>query len=192
MFTGIITHLGKLTKINQNRFTFSADSSLTKKITEGASISVNGVCLTVEDFTKNEFTVSAMPETLKRSALGSLRTNDLVNLELPMTPENFLAGHIVQGHVDATGTLSGIKPDANSRLLTVKIPSSLSKYIVEKGSICLNGISLTIINCNKTSFTVGIIPYTWEHTMLRTSKVGDSLNIETDILAKYVEKLLTK
>ena len=113
-------------------------------------------------------------------------------MELPVTPQTFLSGHIVQGHVDGIGTLVDIKQQKNSRLLTVKIPLELNKYIVEKGSIAVNGISLTVISIEETYFTVGIIPYTWEYTMLHCIKIGDAMNIELDILGKYIEKLFRK
>jgi riboflavin synthase len=193
MFTGIITHLGKLKDSKNNRLTFTTDKSLTQNLTPGASIAINGICLTIEKIpTQFSFSVTVMPETLKRTNIGSLQKNSLVNLELPMTPANFLAGHIVQGHIDGTGIIKDIKSEGNSRLIKISIDQILSKYIVDKGSIAVNGISLTVIQAKNTYFTIGIIPYTWEKTMLHKSKIGDTVNIETDILAKYLQKITSK
>lgn len=130
-----------------------------------------------------------MPETAKRTMLGRLKIGDLVNLELPVSLTQLLSGHLVHGHVDGVGTIKKIQKEGNSRLLTITISRDLNKYIVEKGSIAVNGISLTVINVG-LDFTVGIIPYTWQHTMLKQTKLGDSVNIEVDILAKYLEKIL--
>lgn len=193
MFTGIITHIGKFKNAENRHLTFLVDESICKKLTPGTSIAINGVCLTVSKTPKqNIFSVTVMPETTKRTNLGNLQKKDLVNLELPMTSKNFLAGHIVQGHIDGTGTLADIVPEGNSRLLKITVPQHLSKYIVQKGSIVVNGISLTVIDAAKTYFTVGIIPYTWTHTMLQKIKIGDKVNIETDIIAKYIEKFVKK
>jgi riboflavin synthase len=191
MFTGIITHLGKIQSKDATNITIQADASLIRKIEKGTSIAVNGTCLTVlGQPISNTFTVEVMPETFKRTCLNNLQKNDLVNLELSMTPQNFLAGHIVQGHVDGTGKVASVQEEGNSKIIKITIPVQLEKYIVEKGSIALNGISLTVIKSQKTCLTVGIIPFTWSHTMLKNIKVGDEVNIETDIIAKYLEKLI--
>ena len=186
MFTGIITNTGKLVHKENALFTFQTDALLCQKIDNGTSISVNGVCLTVFAKTAETFSVEIMPETEEKTMLGNLQIHDVVNLELPVTPQTFLSGHIVQGHVDDIGKLKHIGEKENSKILTIEINSDLSKYIVEKGSIAMNGISLTIIDITKTSFTAGIIPYTWKHTMLHMIKIGDSVNIEVDILGKYI------
>lgn len=190
MFTGIISNLGNLEEKNDLLFTFSAPKSFLKDISKGTSVSVNGVCLTVFKKEKNNFSVEIMPETEKRTMLGNLRVNDSVNLELPAKPDDFLSGHIVQGHVDGVGEVAGIKKNKNSHLITIIIPGNLVKYIVEKGPIAVNGISLTVIKVKKESFMVGIIPFTWENTMFKKIKVEDTVNIEVDIIAKYVEKLI--
>src|SRR3989338_7091583 len=191
MFTGIISHLGKLTKAEDPVFTFSAPKTITDSLKKGISIAINGICLTVTSKPHfDTFSVEIMPETLKRTMLGKLKVDDLVNLELPVTAYTLLSGHIVQGHVDGTGKVEEIKKEGNSRLFTIKIPSRLSKYIVEKGSIAVNGVSLTVIDIGDNFFTVGIIPHTWDKTMLYTIKSGDYVNIEVDILAKYLEKLI--
>jgi len=193
MFTGIITHLGKLKQRKNATFTFTADTSLLNKLETGTSIAVNGVCLTVLEKPRGEsFSVDVMPETIKKTNLDGVNENDIVNLELPATADTFLSGHIVQGHVDAKVKILDIKPEGNSHLFTFALPKDITRYLVAKGSITVNGISLTIIDANPDSFTVGIIPHTWEHTMLHSAKVGDYVNIETDVFAKYVERLLKK
>lgn len=193
MFTGIITHLGKFVRIKKSVFTFITNPAFCKKISKGTSIAINGVCLTAfAKPTQNSFSVEVMPETQKKTVLGHLKINDLVNLELPATPTTILSGHIVQGHVDGVAKLTDITKQGNSYILKFAAPANLTKYIAKKGSVAINGISLTIIEAEKKYFTVGIIPYTWNNTMLNGSKIGDFANIEVDILAKYVEKLLKK
>lgn len=193
MFTGIITNLGKLEKQTDSIYTFRAAKEFVQKIEEGTSVSVNGVCLTVNAAPADElFSIEIMPETQKKTMLGDVQTGDTVNLELPVTPNTFLSGHIVQGHVDAVGEITNITREENSRLLTIRLSNNLTKYIVEKGSITVNGISLTVIEAGDDFFTIGIIPYTWDNTMIHTVKVGDKVNIEVDVLAKYLEKLINK
>ncbi len=192
MFTGIITHVGKVSEKSDKRLLVQTDTGLLNKLSKGMSIAVNGICLTVITHDKKSFTVDFMPETAKRTTIQQLQKDNLVNLELPATSETFLAGHIVQGHVDTIGNITAIVDNGNSRIFTVAIPNNMSKYIVEKGSITVNGISLTVIDISKKYFTVGIIPHTWDSTMLHTSTVGDSVNLEVDILAKYLEKLIVK
>lgn len=193
MFTGIISDLGKLKAKNESLFIFEADASFVKKLDNGTSVSINGACMTVTDLPDaKSFSVEVMPESQNRTMLGSLKTDDLVNLELPATPETFLSGHIVQGHIDGTGEILSIKHEGISVILTVAITKELQKYIVTKGSIAINGISLTVINVDDRACRVGIIPFTWEHTMFHQVTIGDDINIETDILAKYTEKLLNK
>lgn len=191
MFSGIVTHLGKLVRKNSSILWFEADKSLVRNLGKGTSISINGVCLTVLAKPKgNLFSVQVMPETEKRTMLGALKIGGIVNLELPITPNTFLSGHLVQGHVDGVGIIKDIKPKGNSYIIKIGLPINLSKYIIKKGSISVNGIALTVIDISKTYFTVGIIPYTWTNTMLHKAKVGDSVNIEVDMIAKYVESLL--
>lgn len=192
MFTGIINNLGKLTDKNGAFFTFSAERKFCSKITQGISVSINGVCLTATEKADSSFSVEIMPETLNRTMLGNLKIDDLVNLELPLTPQSFLSGHIVQGHIDGIANLTSLSKQKNSYILKFSISGNISKYMVEKGSIAINGISLTIIEANKNYFTVSIIPYTWENTMLHSLKTGDKVNIEVDILAKYLERLTNK
>ena len=189
MFTGIISHIGKVKSFQNNQLLVKADRSLIKQVKNGDSVAVNGVCLTVIDKRADLFQVEVMPETLKRTALSDLKNGDIVNLELAMKAADRFAGHIVQGHIDGVATVKSIKQKGNSRLFTFEVPKQLGRYIVEKGSIAVNGISLTVIDASNKTFTVGIIPYTWRHTMLSGAKVGDRVNIEVDILAKYLEKL---
>lgn len=192
MFTGIIENQGTIIRKSENQLGIKTAGDLMGKISEGLSISVNGICLTVTRFDKNSFEVDFMPETKDKTNINSLQPPDQVNLELPATPKTYLSGHIVQGHVDGVGTITEIKEDGNSRILKISIPKNISKYLVQKGSVTLNGISLTIIDLGHNYFTVGIIPITWKKTMLNKIKIGDFLNIEVDILAKYIERLVTK
>lgn len=190
MFTGIINHLGTFFKQTQKGFMFEVPSDLAKHITEGLSIAIDGVCLTVTKKDATTIYVDIMPETLKKTTLSNLKSNAVVNLELPATTTTFLAGHIILGHVDGVSQLKTVTERGNSRILKFSLPQNLSRYIAEKGSIAINGISLTVIEVRKDSFTVGVIPYTWKNTVLAHLKIGDFVNIEADILAKYLEKLL--
>jgi len=190
MFTGIISHLGKLKKVKQSRYTFFAPKSLLKKLKKGGSIAVNGVCLTVVSLGKTTFSVDVMPETIKKTSLGDLKPGDYVNLERPVSARGLFEGHIVLGHIDQTGTIVSIRKQGNSWIFRFKAPLSVLKYLVNKGSVAINGISLTVIKTEKDSFTVGIIPHTWKKTMLHFAKPGDRVNIEVDILAKHIKKFL--
>jgi len=193
MFTGIIENLGKLEKTNGVAFVFSAELDFCNKLKKGTSVSINGVCLTVvKKPNKKSFLVEIMPETQEKTMLGKLKPKDIVNFELPATVNTFLSGHVVQGHVDGVGTVQTIEKDGNSHLLKIKTPSDVLEFVVKKGSVAINGISFTIISVDKKFFTVGIIPFTWEKTMLHNIKIGDSINIETDVLGKYLKKFLGK
>ena len=193
MFTGIITHIGILEKREGSRYTFKTDVDFCQKLTLGTSVSVNGACLTVsEKPSEKTFGIELMPETVRKTMFADLKLNKEVNLELPVSVNSLFSGHIVQGHTDTVGEVENIQKEKNSRIITIKVPKHLSRYIIEKGSIAVNGISLTVIAVGETFFTVGIIPYTWEHTMLHEVCLHDKVNIEVDMLAKYVEKLLVK
>lgn len=192
MFTGIITHTGKIQDISATKLTVEVSFEFASKLTTGASVAINGVCLTVISHNNSYFKVDFMPETKARTNIKYLKSLDLVNLELPATQDTFFSGHIVQGHVDGVVRLEDVIKKGNSRIIKFSLPNTLSKYIVEKGSIALNGISLTVIEIGKNHFTVGIIPYTWDKTMLHTLNIGDFVNIEVDILAKYLERLVKK
>ncbi len=190
MFTGIITHLGTIKEKTSNKLVVTTDAGLLDKLSLGMSIAVDGICLTAVAFDNETFSIEFMPETAAKTNIQQLEIGSLVNLELPATSETFLAGHIVQGHVDAVGKIQSIKDEGNSRIFSVFIPESIAKYIVAKGSITMNGISLAVISVDKETFTVGIIPHTWDKTMVHTTKPGDIVNIEVDVLAKYLEKFV--
>lgn len=193
MFTGIITAVGRLKEKKDSLYTLSADKVFCRQLEHGTSVSVNGACLTVIDLPdSNSFSVEVMHESQKKTMLGTLNSGDSVNLELPTTAEMFLSGHIVQGHVDGTGKVLSITDEGISKIVTINLQKELNKYVVQKGSIAINGVSLTVIDVNDASFTVGIIPFTWDNTMLHHIEIGDKVNIETDIFARYVEKLISK
>lgn len=192
MFSGIITNLGKVLEIKDSRLRVQTEKEFISKLDKGLSVSVDGICLTVAKITSDSFTVDFMPETEAKTNLKYLKVDDLVNLELPVTSRSFLSGHIIQGHIDGVAKLENIRKDNNSYIIKLSVSPLLSKYIAEKGSIALNGISLTVIKAGNDYFTVGIIPHTWENTNLQNIKLRDFVNIEVDILAKYLERLLEK
>ncbi len=192
MFTGIITHLGKVVNKSENSLIIKTDKELVNNLSKGASIAVDGICLTVVDRTEDSFSVDYMPETEKKTHIKYLQTGSTVNLEPPAKANSLLSGHIVQGHIDGTAKLETIIQEGNSYILKLAVSKGLSKYIVEKGSITVNGISLTVVGIRDSFFTVGIIPHTWNKTMLNTIKLGDYANVEVDILAKYLERLIKK
>ena len=192
MFTGIIEEVGKVLDLTPSgsgvRLTIAATKML-DDIEIGASIAVNGCCLTVTDYGDNWWSADAVPETMDRTSLGSLAQQSLVNLERPVQPSGRLGGHIVQGHVDSTTQIMNIESeDDGSYKYTFDLDDSWSRYICEKGSIAIDGISLTVANVDDTSFSIAIIPHTWEVTNLSNKAAGDSVNIEVDVLAKYVER----
>jgi riboflavin synthase len=156
----------------------------------GDSISTNGVCLTVTKFSQNQFTVDVMPETMNRSNLKDLKTKDLVNLERAMQINQRFGGHIVSGHIDGTGIIADLKEDENATWVTIKTGKEILKYIIEKGSITIDGISLTVASVSEQDFKVSLIPLTKNDTTLITKKINESVNLECDMVGKYVEKLL--
>lgn len=192
MFSGIISQLGQITAKKAKLLQISADKKFPDLFKSGDSISVNGICLTVMQKDRKGFAADFMPETENKTTLKYLKVGDIVNLELPATPNSFLSGHILQGHIDTIAGLSSIRKEGNSRILEFKILPEFSKYIVSKGSIAVNGISLTVIKAGRNFFTCGIIPHTWKNTMLKDIKLGDFVNIELDLLGKYLEKLFKK
>ncbi len=161
------------------------------EIKTGDSIAIDGICATVQALDKNTFTVYFMDETLKKTSLLKLSDNHFYNLERPLTLNSLIGGHLVSGHIDTTAKVQNIKQVEESQVVTFKIDPLFTKYIIYKGSICVNGVSLTIVSVTNTEFTVSLIPYTLEHTNLGNLKVGDTVNIEVDLLAKYIEKLTT-
>ncbi len=191
MFTGIVEELGTVvtagTKLEVRCSTVLSDLSI------GASIAVNGVCLTAVAVTKDGFTADLAPETLSRSNLGDLAAGSRVNLERPVTPATRLSGHIVQGHVDATGEVVALDALRDGNWwLKVRVPKSLDRYLVEKGSVTLDGISLTIAAMDGDVIGVTIIPHTYTNTNMCQARVGSRINVEVDVLAKHVEKLLAR
>lgn len=195
MFTGIIEEVGKIQSIRKGASSAMLSiqaSDIMQDIHLGDSIAVNGVCLTVTSISSNSFTADVMHETLNRSSLGNLRIGSPVNLERAMAANGRFGGHIVSGHIDGTGVVSGIHKDDNAVWYTIKTPLPVLRYIIEKGSIAIDGISLTVASVNKDSFRVSIIPHTASLTTLSSFRVGDSVNLENDCIGKYVERLMGK
>jgi len=193
MFTGIVEELGAVVAVEPQ-----ADAArlrirgplVTSDAVRGASIAVNGVCLTVVEFGDGEFTADVMAETLDRSSLGALVAGSRVNLERPVSLEARLGGHLVQGHVDGTGEILERIPSEHWEIVRIALPDDLGRYVVEKGSITVDGISLTVVEADRDWFSVSLIPTTLELTTLGTKGVGDPVNLEVDVVAKYVERLL--
>ena len=190
MFTGIIQEVGRLKESDQGSMSVEAAACL-EGLREGDSIAVNGTCLTVKALGEGSFSLDTMPETLRRTNLGSLKRGDPVNLETALTLNTPLGGHLTQGHVDATGAISSMQPEGDALLIRFQAPPQVMKYVVEKGFIAVDGISLTVTECDDSTFGVSVVKYTLEHTNLGWRGPGDVVNLEVDILAKYVEKLLS-
>ena len=193
MFTGIIEEVGKIKNISKKSsgilLTISADKVL-RDCNIGDSIAVNGICLTVTKFDNESFTVDVMNETVRKTTLYKLTQNSYVNLERAMLVNSRFGGHIVSGHIDGTGTISDIKKDGIAFIYKINTTKEITKYIINKGSITIDGISLTVVSVSDTSFTVSIIPHTMTVTNLGKKKIGDMVNLENDCIAKYVEKML--
>ena len=189
MFTGIVEEVGQVASLSDYRLVLQAETVL-EDVHVGDSISVNGACLTVVEFDADSFAVDLAPETLRRTSLGQVGPGSAVNLERALAAHDRMGGHIVQGHVDGTGDITAITPEADCFILEIETPASLTPYIVEKGFIAVDGISLTVVQSAELRFTISIIPFTMQHTNLREREVGDKVNLEADILAKYVESLL--
>ena len=193
MFTGIIEDTGKIESVaNGNKsaiITIIADKVL-KGTKIGDSIAVNGVCLTVTSISGNKFTADVMAETIRRSSLGTLKHGSKVNLERAMAADGRFGGHIVSGHIDGTGVIRSLEREDNAVWVEIETPDKLLKYIVEKGSIAIDGISLTVAKLTDDSFSVSVIPHTGEETTLLAKKPGDIVNLENDIIGKYVERLM--
>lgn len=189
MFTGLVEEKGTILKISQNQICVKAE-----KVLEGSrigdSIAVNGVCLTVTRLTGGGFWADVMPETFSRSNLGSLIPGALVNLERAMAADGRFGGHIVSGHIDGRGKITRIQRDGNAVRFWIAADKAILRLIVEKGSITVDGISLTVVSVSDSDFSISIIPHTLEETTLGSRQVGDSVNLENDIIAKYVERLL--
>ena len=193
MFTGIVEEMGMVSEITRNGNNSYIRIQAEKVLSDvhiGDSIAVNGVCLTVTRHDGNIFQADVMNETLNRSSLGSLKRGSKVNLERAMSAEGRFGGHIVSGHIDGTGTITNIKNDGIAVWYTVSAKPEIMRYTVEKGSIAIDGISLTVARVSENSFSVSVIPHTAEKTVLSLKKTGDIVNLENDIIAKYVEKLV--
>ncbi|GFH38547.1 riboflavin synthase [Streptomyces pacificus] len=193
MFTGIVEELGEVTAVENlgdaSRFRLRGPV-VTEGARHGDSIAVNGVCLTVVAAAGGEFTADVMAETLKRSGLGALAPGSPVNLERPMAADGRFGGHLVQGHVDGTGTIVERIPSEHWEVVRVSLPAELSRYVVEKGSITVDGVSLTVVDAGRDHFTVSLIPTTLALTTLGRKQPGDPVNLEVDVIAKYVERML--
>ncbi len=193
IFTGIVEETGKIESVaNGNKsaiITIIADKVL-KGTKIGDSIAVNGVCLTVTSISGNKFTADVMAETIRRSSLGTLKHGSKVNLERAMAADGRFGGHIVSGHIDGTGVIRSLEREDNAVWVEIETPDKLLKYIVEKGSIAIDGISLTVAKLTDDSFSVSVIPHTGEETTLLAKKPGDIVNLENDIVGKYVERLM--
>ena len=194
MFTGIIETLGEIREIRQDgdNVHFVISSSFSHELKIDQSVAHNGVCLTVVEVDGRTHTVTAIAETLAKSNLGSLQAGDRVNLERCMPMNGRLDGHIVQGHVDQTAVCTAVRTLEGSREYTFRYDSSTGNVTVEKGSVCINGISLTVFGSREDSFTVAIIPYTYEHTNMQYLRQGDTVNLEFDIIGKYVARLMQR
>jgi riboflavin synthase len=196
MFTGIIEHTGKIESLERRQdggrlsVCLAGAPQIAGKMNLGDSISVNGCCLTVVEFDAEHFSADLSGETLRRTSFGEKKAGDLVNLERPLAIGARLGGHFVQGHVDGTGRVTELIPEGDNWRLSVRVPAGSQGYVVEKGSVAIDGISLTVARWREGVAGIAIIPFTYAHTNVRTMAVGDSVNFEGDLLAKYVESLL--
>jgi riboflavin synthase len=194
MFTGIVEEIGIVEVVTEMKGgrQLAISSSFVHEIHVDESISVNGVCLTVVSFDDNTFTVQCVDETLRKTNLGTLEKGSPVNLERSLTLEKAIEGHIVQGHVDTTGILTKIDQDGADILLTIEYPEEFENYIVGRGSVAVDGISMTVARDEGNKFVLAVIPYTWDYTNLKHKKTGDPINIEFDVFGKYIIKYLEK
>jgi riboflavin synthase len=192
MFTGLIADLGTIAAVERDLegTTLEISTRLAGELAEGDSVAVNGVCLTATDVRPGGFCAQAMAETLRRSTLDGLQIGSPVNLELALRADARLGGHIVQGHVDGTCTIEDVREEGFARVLQIEVSSPLTRYLVEKGSVAVDGVSLTVSELRDEGFSVSLIPETLARTSLGEAQVGDRVNLEVDILAKHVERLL--
>jgi len=192
MFTGLIADQGEVLAVEQDGegANLTIATRLAGELGHGDSVAVNGVCLTATALTPASFTAEAMHETLSRSGLGALRPGDPVNLELPLRAADRLGGHFVQGHVDGMGTVRSVRPDGFARVLEIEPAAGLERYLVEKGSVAIDGVSLTVSNVGAHRFAVSLIPETLSRTSLGSLREGSRVNIEVDVLAKHIERLM--
>ena len=195
MFTGLIEDVGQIGAIHLKNGSaiVTVETQLpVRSMAPGASVAVNGACLTVVKKLKNGFTVDVSPETLRRTNLATLKVASLVNLEQPMRLQERLGGHLVTGHVDGVAKVAAIAKEGEFTIFTFSLPAQLGSLVVSKGSVAVDGISLTVNDCHSKSFSVAIIPFTLQHTNLQGRRVGDKVNIETDLIGKYVHSFLAK
>lgn len=192
MFTGIVQGMGRVAEVDRDEdgARITIETPLVSELSAGDSIAINGVCLTAVSMENGSFAADAMNETLARSSLGDLASGSEVNLELPLRAIDRLGGHVVQGHVDGVGTIRAVADDGFARRVEIEAPPEVLRYVVQKGSIAVDGISLTVAGLDGRSFTVSLIPETLERTNLGNAGAGNRVNLEVDVLAKYVEKLM--
>jgi riboflavin synthase len=192
MFTGLVEAVGEIASLERMPpgIRMRVDTALGAELVPGDSLAVSGVCLTVVSADRSGILADVSPETARVTTLGSARRGTIVNLERPLRADGRLGGHFVQGHVDATAAVDDIREDGDARWLTVRFPAQLASYIVRKGSIAVDGVSLTVAGVDDHRFGVQVIPYTWAHTNFHALKAGDDVNIECDVLAKYVARVL--
>ncbi len=193
MFTGLVEETGKLIEKLKTGDGYQLSITCKKVMGDleiGSSISVNGVCLTVVKKGTENFSVDTIEETLKKTNLGSLKIGERVNLERPLKADARLGGHFVLGHVDTTGKIVEVKELSNSHFVKITYPENFKQYLIYVGSITIDGVSMTVAELNDNSFSVGIIPHTWEETIFSSKKIGDTVNLEFDVLGKYVEKIM--
>ena len=192
MFTGIIENTARVVKITRENANihYTLESDLTHELKIDQSVAHNGICLTVVAIDGNHYTVTAIDETLKKTNLGTVKEGDILNMERAMLMNARLDGHIVQGHVDQTATCTNVVNEDGSWRYTFEYDGSLQNVTIEKGSICINGVSLTVVDSSRNSFSVAVIPYTYEHTGFKNLKKGDLVNLEFDVIGKYVKRLM--
>jgi riboflavin synthase len=193
MFTGLVEELGKVRAVSKGvhsiRLTLTAGKVL-EDVKLGDSIAVDGACLTVVEFSSSSFTADIMPETYDRTTLSLRKPGDAVNLERTLRLGDRLGGHIVSGHIDAVGDLISVKPRDNANILRIRLPENLVPFVIPQGSVAVDGVSLTIVGCQEDWFEISLIPHTWEVTVLSRKQAGDKVNIETDVLGKYIYRLV--
>ena len=194
MFTGLVGGTGTVRRLEpeDGGARLEVETPLAAELRAGASIAVNGVCLTAVDVSNGSFSADVVAETLRRSSLGPLAEGDAVNLELPLRADERLGGHFVQGHVDGVGTVADVREEGSSRVVKIECDPSLARYVAEKGSIAVDGVSLTVAEVNAGGFEVALIPETLERTTLGSLEPGRRVNLEVDVIAKYVERLVTR
>jgi riboflavin synthase len=190
MFTGLIESVGRVADLTERDggLRLGVRTALARELTPGESVAVNGVCLTVAGVHGDEFRADIGPETTRITTMGTLRRDGTVNLERATRPDGRLGGHLVQGHVDGTGAVVDVRQEADAHWMTVTFPSDLAAYFVQKGSVAVDGISLTVARLGEDRFDVMIVPFTWEHTNLPSLQAGDRVNIECDVVGKYVAR----